>query len=181
MEPSLFSEENEDDSQVETNEDYTEEIVDEIVVESKGGAVEYYNEKPVVEEEDSEENYYSEMSVVEEEESEEEDDSEDDEDSSMDDVTALDDQSEQFEGLNDERSGCCENNGQVQEASTVIRIPSLVSNTSSGLSNTSPSVVSSVTETSSIALLRVRMCPMKIVYVLDGEENEYTGFYSGPM
>jgi hypothetical protein len=53
--------------------------------------------------------------------------------------------------------------------------PSLVSMTSSHSGSTNTSVGSSVT------LLRVKMCPMEICYTLDGEENAYTGFYSGPM
>jgi hypothetical protein len=185
MEPSVFTEDDSSDDDT-SDVDKEEEIVVEEIVEE------------IVEEEEEEDEmeygsaaYDNEMSTVEEEVTEDEnesccDDDDDDDDSSMDDVTALDDQSEQYEPLNDE--GQCKDDRDNRRLPprlppalrSVEPLPHLVSNTSSS-SKDSPSVVSSVTDSSSVALLRVRMCPMKIIYILDEEENEYTGFYSGPM
>jgi hypothetical protein len=41
-------------------------------------------------------------------------------------------------------------------------------------------VFSSVTELSSDALVRIRICRLNILYDLDGEDFDYAGFYSGP-
>jgi hypothetical protein len=40
-------------------------------------------------------------------------------------------------------------------------------------------VFSSVTELSSDALVRIRICRLNILYDLDGEDFDYAGFYSG--
>jgi hypothetical protein len=173
IEPSVFT--GEDES--EYDEDHSQRDVDddEIVVEE---TVEY-PESSTHESECSE--YYEEMSVVMEE--------EEDEDESLDDVTALDDQSEQYESLKDpmeneyeyeELNDAKERQNEYLQArqdrqTSLQSMPSLVSNTSTSSDN-----ISSLTS-SSVTVCRVRMCPMEICYVLDGEEICYTGFYSGPV
>jgi len=140
-------------------------------------------------ESDSYEEEEYEMEVVEEESEYEEMEDDDDSNDDSSGIEPLADQEEQYEPLNDVDD---ENDDEFEELndlaqrkeytqsvqhldSKVQKLPSLVSMASMNSSSTNSS------STSSATLLRVKMCPMEITFVSNGEENSYRGFYSGPI